>query len=184
MKVFVPEHFILTAKCLAKGKTPAVRTKGFQEQAGQERGAGDVADTVGCFAMFQYLVGFGLPTEYHLTALQGDETDLTVTLAAGKVSLNVKTSSWQPKDDAPEKHCHLAIKESEFDKVSDYYFQIMTHLSPENEKPHLHFCGGIAKEALDFKQWYGTIPNTGGSKGLWIPASELKPVKELMNLSP
>lgn len=182
MKVYVPEHFISTAKCLSKGKTPNVRTKGFQEQKGQERGAGDVFDTVGCFVMFQYLVSLRIPCEYHLTALMGDQTDLSMVVKKTTMTLNIKTSAWQPKDDQPEKHCHLAIKESEFDKFSDCYFQIMTHLSPENDKPHVHFCGGILKTDICNipDKWYGVIPNTGGSKGLWIPADQLKPMSELI----
>jgi hypothetical protein len=182
MKVYVPEHFILTAKSLSKGKTPAIRTKGFQEQSGQQRGAGDISDTVGCFALFQYLVELKIPSEYHLTALQGDQTDLSIKLNNITYSLNVKTSSWQPNDDKPETCCHLAIKESEFDKLSDFYYQIMTHLSPTNDKPHVHFCGGISKDSLDLKKYYQTIPNTGGSKGLWIPASNLISIKKFNNL--
>lgn len=180
MKVYVPEHYILTARCLSKGKTPTVRTKGFQEQSGQQRGAGDVSDTVGCFALFQYLVELGIPPEYHLTALQGDQTDLTIKIKNQTFTVNVKTSSWQPEDDRPEKHCHLAIKESEFNKLNDFYYQVMTHLNPKNDRPHIHFCGGIAKESLDFEKWFGSIPNTGGSKGLWIPSSSLKSIQELV----
>jgi len=180
MKVYVPEHFISTAKCLSKGKTPSIRTKGFKEQEGQERGIGDMLDTVGCFVMFQYLVSLKIPCEYHLTALMGDATDLSMVVKKLTKTLNIKTSAWQPKDDQPEKHCHLAIKESEFDKLSDYYFQIMTHLSPVDDKPHVHLCGGISKDDLDFKKWHNEIPNTGGSQGLWIPADCLKPMTELI----
>lgn len=184
MKIYVPEHFISTAKCLSKGKTPNVRTKGFQEQQGQERGVGDISDTVGCFVMFQYLVNLKIPCEYHLTALMGDKTDLSMVVKNVIMTLNIKTSAWQPNDDRPEKYCHLAIKESEFDKLNDCYFQVMTHLNPTtlqaNDKPHVHLCGGILKESLDFDKWYGNIPNTGGSKGLWIPAENLKPMLELI----
>lgn len=180
MKVYVPEHYIKTATCLSKYKTPAIRTKGFEEQAGQQRGAGDISDTVGCFSLFQYLAEMNIPTAYHLTALQGDQTDLTIKIATGTLDINVKTSSWQPREDDPEKCCHLAIKESEFDKLDDLYFQIMTHLSPDGDKPHVHFCGGIEKASLDFDKWYGTIPNTGGSKGLWVPVKSLKPISELI----
>ena len=181
MKVYVPEHFITTARCLSKGKTPAVRTKGFQEQEGQDRGVGDVLDTIGCFVMYQYLVSLKIPCAYHLTALMGDETDLSMIVNKVTRTLNIKTSAWQPRDDQPEKRCHLAIKESEFDKLSDCYFQIMTHLSPTDDKPHVHLCGGILKNQLDFDKWRGSIPNTGGSTGLWIPADCLKSMPDLIN---
>jgi hypothetical protein len=181
MKVYVPDHIIKTAKELSKNKTPAKRTKGFDEQPGQKRGDGDLSDTVACFTLFSYFTGtLKIPTIYPITALQGDLTDLLITVGSSTKSINVKASNYQYKDhDEPEKCCHLAIKESEFDKLDDLYIQIMTHLSPANDNPHIHFCGGIARKDLDFSK-KEEIPNTGGTFGLWIPAKRLKPIHNLI----
>lgn len=179
MKVYIPNSIILDSTEFSKFKTPAIRTKGFSEQSGQTRGNGDLLDTVGCFMLLHHLASSHIPSTYHLTLLQGDETDLTVKSKNKNVTINVKTSSWQPKDDNPESYCHLAVKESEFNKVSDIYSQIMVHLNPINDKPHIHFCGWIWSNSLNFED-VTTIPNTGGSKGLWIPSSSLNKFEDLV----
>jgi len=171
MRVDVHKALLLVAQEFAQFKTPKKRTAGFQEQQGQKRGEGDILDTVGTFLLTHYLGAHDVPTKLQLALRQGDEYDVETNLSR-KLTINLKTSAWQPKvDDFGKTKYHMAIKESEFEKMTDIFLQAMVHLNPPNDVPHIHLCGFI--ETVKFSvpltenPYYGIIPHTGESKGLW-----------------
>ena len=108
-----------------------------------------------------------MPCTYLLTALQGDEGDLIVGSRPNALTVNVKTSVWQPEGDNPCALCHLAVKVSEFGKLPDLFAQVMVHLEPAGgEGPHVHLCGWIMSDSPTFENpEVRIIPNTGGSRG-------------------
>jgi len=181
VKVDIPKAILVIAQEFSKFKTPPVRTAGFQEQQGQIRGTGDVLDTVGTLMLTHHLASDNIPVKMQLALWQGDDYDLE----GNGLSINLKTSAWQPSsDDFSQVNYHMAIKESEFNKLTDIFIQTMVHLTPPpGVIPHVHFCGWIETKLLDYplitNPYYGELPNTGGSRGLWIPARDLRPFSEL-----
>lgn len=185
MKVEIPRALLIMAQEFSKFKTPAKRTAGFQEQSGQKRGIGDLIDTVSSLMLTHYIASHGIPCKYQLALLQGDTFDVETNGSMTK-TINVKGSAWQPRvDDFNQVNYHMGIKESEFHKLNNIFSQIMVHLEPENDKPHIHYCGWFDAASLPSdptkSEYYQTIPNTGGSKGLWIPSSDLRPFSELLD---
>lgn len=181
MKVYIPKALLITAKAFSKYKTPQIRSAGFTEQSGQKRGHGDLCDTVASMMMALYIGSNNLPCKYQIALWQGDDFDLEV----NKKSINLKASSWQPNtDDFEVVKYHMGIKESEFHKINDIYQQVMVHLDDPKDPPHIHFCGWIASDSLSLplnkNKYYKEIPNTGGSKGLWIPSTDLQSFSTLL----
>lgn len=184
MKIPIPKALLITAQEFSKFKTPLKRTAGFQEQSGQKRGIGDLVDTIASMMLTHYIASHNIPCKYQLALWQGDQFDIEVNGATTK-TINVKGSTWQPRiDDFGKVNYHMAIKESEIHKLSNIFTQIMVHLEPENEPPHLHYCGWFDTALLPSdpktSPFWKEIPNTGGSKGLWIPSSELNPFGNLL----
>lgn len=182
MKVEISQSLISVSKDFSQFKTPKKRTSGFLEQEGQIRGSGDLLDTVGAFMLTRYLADNNIPCKMQLSLWQGDDYDLEVN---GK-TINLKTSSWQPKvDDFVKTKYHMPIKESEFNKLSDYFVQAFVHLTPDTGNPHIHFCGWLATRELTFplinNEYYSELPNTGGSRGIWIPSLNLKSFNVLIS---
>lgn len=143
-------------------------------------------DTVGTLMLWRYLAQAGLHTTYYLTGNGGDETDIRVHSQNVKFDINVKTSAWQPNNDAvlPSRG-HIAVKAVEFDKpLPDIYAQVIVHDRPINDTPHVHLCNFIAIDSEVFRNHakrkdINEIPNTGGTKGLWIPSSDAMPVENM-----
>jgi hypothetical protein len=182
VKLDIPEGLIPFAREFSRPKTPHRRTQGFAEQQGHERGEGDMLDTVGSLMLWKYLVDNGVPATYLLTALQGDEADLKTGPVDRTININVKTSKWQQRGrDNPCQVCHLTVKRVEFDKLPDVFVQVMVQLAPEGgERPHVHLCGWISTRSDAFrKQKEQEIPNTGGSRGLWIASADFTPIQAL-----
>jgi len=184
MKIQIPKALLITAQEFSKFKTPIKRTAGFKEQAGQKRGVGDLVDTVASLMLTHYIASHNIPCKYQLALWQGDQFDIEVNGIVIK-TINVKGSTWQPRiDDFSKVNYHMAIKESELHKLSDIFVQVMVHLEPENDSPHLHYCGWFDTKLLPSNPktspYYKEIPNTGGSEGLWIPSSDLKSFDELL----
>lgn len=184
MKVNIPKALLKTAQEFSKFKTPTQRTSGFTEQSGQPRGRGDVVDTAASLMLTHYIASQNIPCKYQLSLLQGDNFDIETN---GKISktINVKGSVWQPNfDDFNKVKYHLAIKKSEFHKLNDIFLQVMVHLDPPVDNPHLHFCGWIDTAdlllPLTENPWYTELPHTGGSMGLWIPSANLRPFSDLI----
>lgn len=187
MKVYIPKALLKTAQEFSKFKTPDKRTSGFLEQQGQKRGHGDILDTIASMMLTHYLAAHQIPCKYQLALLQGDDFDIETGIK-NKNTINVKASNWQPSDDfstANSVNYHMAIKESEFNKLNSIYQQVMVHLNPLNDNPHIHFCGWLKLDSLELplenNLHFGSIPNTGGSKGLWIPAKILNPFDQLIS---
>lgn len=178
MKIYIPKDILSVSKEFSKFKTPEVRSAGFTEQSGQERGKGDLYDTVAGLMLTHYLAHHKIPCKYQMALLQGDDYDVK----ANDYTINIKTSGWSPKvDNFDEVKYHMAIKESEFHKLNSIYHQIMVHL--DDPHPHLHFCGWIDLKSLgslEKNSFYSEIPNTGGSKGLWIPSYHLRSFREMI----
>jgi hypothetical protein len=84
----------------------------------------------------------------------------------------------------------MAIKAVEFDKAAHIYVQIMVYIEPEDKgRPHVHLCGWFParKPGGQFtKEWNAQeeqeIPNTGGSRGFWIPNKDFRPIDTLVRL--
>jgi hypothetical protein len=185
MKVIIPTPLLITAQEFSKFKTPTKRTAGFSEQEGQKRGVGDLVDTVASMMLTHYLGSHNIPCKYQLALWQGDTFDIEVNTSVTR-TINVKGSTWQPRiDDFGKVNYHMAIKKSEFHKLNNIFSQVMVHLNPDDDKPHLHFCGWFDTSSLpsdpEKSEYFGEIPNTGGSKGLWIPSSDLRPFSEFLD---
>ena len=189
MKIDIPDGLLEFSEEFSQYKTPAVRTQGWQEQPHERRGESDVLDTLGSLMLWRYLAQNDVPVTYLLTGREGDDADLQVKFEHPKrdkprLNINVKTSKydWGEKRD-PCEPGHLAIKEIEFEKsVFDVYAQVFVHLNA-SEKPHVHLCGWIGNKDKAFKkQKIETLPGTPNVPGLWIPCSDLQPMKAFLKL--
>lgn len=187
MKIDIPDGVIEFSKEFSRYKTPAVRTQGWKEQPHEQRGEGDMLDTLGSLMLWRYLVQNNVPVTYLLTGRQGDDADLQVKFKRPErekplLDINVKTSKfdWEKQKD-PCKPGHLAIKEVEFNKsVFDVYAQVFVHLNT-SEKPHIHICGWIGRKDEAFeRQKVRVIPGTPDVLGFWIPCGDLQPMEAFL----
>lgn len=177
----VPKEYIEFSKMFAKNMTPKTRTAGWKELETEIRGRGDFYDLLGSLFVFNQIASQNRICRMDITAGIGDKSDIDVRINNEFKSINVKTSSYTPYREG----LSLFIKEEELIKPMDAFVQCFFHPNEGNYEPHIHVAGWITTNSATWKECAKniiTLPNTGGHKGVRIPASKLQPLDKMISL--
>lgn len=172
----IPSEILAYAKLTYTHYVPIKRASGFEENANQTRGDGDLSDLLASLTL-HHLIGKNKRVfKMDLSSGCGDDDDLSIRIDNKWQSVNIKTSLYAPYREG----LHLYVKKEELSKDIDYYVQCFVHLNEKGFAPHIHVAGWVKKNGEIWNSAKEIKIPTTEHYGIGIPVSKLEDFKKLV----